>query len=259
MCSPSLVRLEGEQSLQRVCNPCVLNVQIGPILRDRLDNLSDQLNTIANLRSPMDGTSDNLEDAVRTCESTLPGLEHQIDTYRNSELHEVKTKCAAAETCAADLTSKLQRALTEQGRLEQLVAELQAQIAHTEIAAEVRVKKFQTKEARERLQRQGLATDLRELREAHRGTAPACGIPPEPCKLSTEVASSSQQVVEELQDVQVQCDDAEPQTAKSTAPADVVYRSAAEVPVVLTTGFAWPFVQPFFNTRLVDLSGAVTS
>jgi len=130
-CSPSSVQLVGEKVLQRVCNPCVLNVQGGPVLRERLDNLSSQLCIIGNSGSPLDEKADTLEDAVRKCESTLPGLDCESDNHRRTkeELEEVKTMCAAAETHATEAEIQLKQ-LREELRV--LKAELQQALVHHE-------------------------------------------------------------------------------------------------------------------------------
>jgi len=123
-CSPSSVRLEGEEVLQRACNPCVQNIQGGPVLRERLDDLSDQLSIIGSSRSPLDGKADTLEDAVRRCESTLPGLDRESDNHRSTkqELQEVKGMYAAAETHATEADIQVKR-LSEE--LQMLRADLQ--------------------------------------------------------------------------------------------------------------------------------------
>jgi len=123
-CSPSSVRLEGEEVLQRACNPCVQNIQGGPVLRERLDDLSDQLSIIGGSRSPPDGKADTLEDAIRRCESTLPGLDRESDNHRSTkeELQEVKAMYAAAETHATEADIQVKR-LSEELRV--LKAELQ--------------------------------------------------------------------------------------------------------------------------------------
>jgi len=130
-CSPSSVQLAGEKGLQRVCNPCVQNVQVGPVLRERLDNLCDQLTIIAGLHCPLDGKADTIEDAVQKCESTLPALDRENDNHRRNkeELHEMKTMCAAAETHATEAEIQLKQ-LSEELRV--LKAELREAKARSE-------------------------------------------------------------------------------------------------------------------------------
>lgn len=103
-CSPSFVQLIGEKVPQRVCNPCTLNAQTGPALRERVDHLSDQLSIISGSRGPLDGKAITLQDAVWKCESILPALDRQIDNHActKEELQEVKTMYAVAETHATE-------------------------------------------------------------------------------------------------------------------------------------------------------------
>jgi len=89
--------------LPRVCNPCMLNVGVGPHSRGSLDNSSDRLNFMGISRSPIDGTAHDLESAVRRCESTLPKLKRESSDHRNTkELQDERTRRATAEACAME-------------------------------------------------------------------------------------------------------------------------------------------------------------
>jgi len=111
------------------------------------------------------------------------------------------------------------RAREENGRLEELAAALRSEMAASDFQkaaileesdeklriAEARIAKLEAKEASERLLRQALAAELRQLREAHhRSTAPGSDTPTsERHDLSAEVGASTVQVLKaELQEAQ---------------------------------------------------------
>jgi len=108
-----------------------MNAQVGPVLKERLDNLSDQLSMIGSSHSPLDGKADTLEDAVRKCESTLPGLDLESDEHRRTEeeLQDMKAMCVAAETHATEAEIQLKQMREE---LRVLKAELQEVQVHSE-------------------------------------------------------------------------------------------------------------------------------
>lgn len=118
-CSPSRVHLVGEKMPQRACNPCVLNVEVGLDLRERLEKLSDQLNIIGSSHScPVTRKADTLEKAVRNCESALPRLE-QKHMLTQHQLQEMRTMCATAQSCAREREIQLQGLLVSRSeRLE---------------------------------------------------------------------------------------------------------------------------------------------
>lgn len=113
--------------LPRVCNPCMLQVGVGPRLRGRSDDVSDRLSIIDMSRGPTDGTADSLESAAGHCAPTLPRLKGERSSessdHRNikdlfvkknrraaAEPHAMQTKTRVTATIAdmAELTARLQ-------------------------------------------------------------------------------------------------------------------------------------------------------
>lgn len=122
--------------LPRVCNPCMLQMGVGPRLRGRSDDVSDRLSIIDMSRGPTDGTADSLESAAGHCKPTLPRLKGERSSHlvvgcvsgersdhRNikdlfvkknrraaAEPHAMQTKTRVTATIAdmAELTARLQ-------------------------------------------------------------------------------------------------------------------------------------------------------
>jgi len=169
------------------------------------------------------GIRSKLEHAETEAHDSLKRLRSELE---HAEQQRVKSKLNGKEV-SIKAAQEQHRAKEEKGRLEELVAALRTEIAHMESQAEsqhaaileecdeklriveARATKFAAKEATERLLRQGLAGEMRELREAHEcGAAPGSDIPassPERHDLSAEVAASTVQVLKaELQEAQLQ-------------------------------------------------------
>lgn len=108
-CSPSRVQLVGKKALQRVCSPCVLNVQVGSGLKERLDKLSNQVDIIGGSCSqPLAAKADTLENALRKFEVALPRLDHK-HRCTQQELQEWKTMCLATQDQATETETQLKQ------------------------------------------------------------------------------------------------------------------------------------------------------
>lgn len=180
-CSQSQIRVDGEKSFQRACDPCASNARKTVDLRERLDILATNLNAIGGSRTRFEDNPGSLEGDVHRCEMTLPALQEERDNHEaaKTQLIALKSKHEKARALAEEMDAELLQTRKSRDELEaslesvQRTSELQAanlalsqELQHQTSSdlADVRARLDATEaEAREA----GDAAD--ELREAQHG------------------------------------------------------------------------------------------
>jgi len=101
-CSPSLVRLQAQEQVQRACSECVEKVVHGDVVKTRVQHLAAQLQGVAahwqsaSREGPGEGdirtVAETLQDAVSLCEESLLPLQNMC-----SKVAEVQARMDAAD------------------------------------------------------------------------------------------------------------------------------------------------------------------
>ncbi|CAJ1372309.1 unnamed protein product [Effrenium voratum] len=131
-CSPSSIKLEGEKALQRVCTPCVANVQLAPSFQERLTHLGSSLRAISSgevLEEPK-----SLEESIHLCESLVTSLEDLRDGHQaqKSQLEGSKLKLDAASAKLAGTVEERDQLLKELTDVRANLSAREGHISHLE-------------------------------------------------------------------------------------------------------------------------------